>query len=231
MSPSDADTITSEAPLQMDSIESLRLQWSSFCARLQSHVSIETIRPLPEFLGLQNSSANNVQFSPNAFTTTPITSSGDRRVISERIQNRIRQNGIYFLSNYALVAAMTALVILLLHPSVIFMFAFLSALWWCHGYLIRHEVVVASIRLHSIFPLQQRFYLLFLLSCLLILITCIIPTILFLLISGFIILCHATLRDTSHLPSEQYDTDSESQLQDRKENSPEEERDPLLESP
>jgi PRA1 family protein len=224
MASMDADTATSASPLQMDSIESLRLQWSSFCARLQSHVSIETIRPLPEFLGLLNTPANIVQFSPNAFTTTPITSGGDRRVMSERIRNRIRQNGTYYLSNYALVAVMTALVILLLHPSVIFMFAFLSALWWCHGYLIRHEVVIASIRLHAIFPVQQRFYLLFLLSCLMILITCIIPTILFLFISGIIILCHAALRDTSHLPTEQYDT--ESQEQDRKE-----EQDPLLESP
>lgn len=224
MSTLDTDSATSVPAFQMDSIESLRLQWSSFCARLQSHVSIETIRPLPEFLGLQNSPANNVQFSPNAFTTTPITSGGDRNVISERIRQRIRQNGAYFLSNYVLVAAMTALVILLLHPSVIIMFAFLSALWWCHGYLIRHEVVVASIRLHAIFPVQQRFYVLFVLSFLLILITCIIPTILFLLISGVIILSHAILRDTSHLPSEQYD--AESQLSDRKE-----EQDPLLESP
>jgi PRA1 family protein len=145
-------------------------------------------------------------------------------VIYEKIRNRIEQNGAYYLSNYALIAAMAAFVMLLLHPNVIFTFALLSALWWFHGYLIRHEVVVASLRVHEVFPVQHRFYILFLQSCFLILVTCLIPTVRFILISGSIILCHATFRDTSHLLSEQ--DDAESPRQHRKVSFQMEELDP-----
>jgi PRA1 family protein len=189
-------------PYKLASIESLRLQWSNLCARHRSNLSIETIRSFTEFLGLQSSPANRIQFSPTAFTMTPITSGGDQNVIYEKIRNRIEQNCTYYLSNYALIATMTALVILLLHPNVIFTFAMLSALWWFHGYLIRHKVVLGSVRVHEVFPVQHRFYILFLQSCFMILVTCVIPTVLFLLISSFIILCHAMFRDTSHLQTE-----------------------------
>lgn len=223
-----SESRSSEPPFKLESIESLRLHWSSFCARLQSHLSIQTIRPLPEFLGLRKTSANDIQFSPNA-CTNPITPDGDQNVIYEKIRHRIEQNCTYYLSNYALIAAVTALVILLFHPDIIFTFALLSALWWFHGYLIRHEVVVASVRVHEIFPVQHRFYVLFLQSCFMILVTSIIPTVLFLLVSGSIIFCHAVFRDTSHLPSEQYDT--ESPRRTRKVSFQMEEMDPYLDSP
>ena len=229
MSPDDTNATSALTSFQIDPIESVRLQCGSFVARLQSHVSIENVRPLPEFLGLQ-SAPKNIQYSPDECMTTSMTSGGKINAMCAKVQKRIRQNFTYFLSNYAIVAAMTALTVLVLHPSVIFMFFFLTALWWCHGYMIRHELVVASVRIHAIFSVQQRFYILFCLSWFLIIITCVMPTLWFLLISSFIILFHATVRDTSYLPVEEQN-DLESPLLNGKSNSQEAEQDPLLESP
>jgi PRA1 family protein len=200
-------------PLHMDiTIESIRLQVGTLFARMKSHISIETIRPLPIFLGLRSISSSTasdhddsgssggmsgVQISPNAFTTAPIFGRGTNRYTA--IRSRVQENMTYFMSNYAVVAAMTAVVILLMHPSVLIIIAILNGLWWCHGYLIRHELIVLSIPIHTVLTVQQRFYLLFATSFILIIITCVVPTLIFLLITGVMIVCHAALRDTGHL--------------------------------
>jgi PRA1 family protein len=189
-------------------IESIRLQVGTLFARMKSHISIETIRPLPIFLGLRSVSSSTasdhddsgmsgVQISPNAFTTAPIFGRGTNRYTA--IRSRVQENMTYFMSNYAVVAAMTAVVILLMHPSVLIIIAILHGLWWCHGYLIRHELIVLSIPIHTVLTVQQRFYLLFATSFILIIITCVVPTLIFLLIAGVMIVCHAALRDTGHL--------------------------------
>lgn len=175
-------------------IESLRLHLSSFAARLRSNVSIETLRPLPLFLGLSSTVDDGVQLNSNAFTP-PLAGSDTMTVI----KSRVNDNWTFFLSNYALVAAMTALVVLLMHPGVVFTLAILVGVWWFHGYLIKHELVVLTVQIHSLLTVQQRFYMLFAISSVTILWACLMPTVVFFLISGFIILCHAALRDTTHL--------------------------------
>jgi hypothetical protein len=191
----------------IDTIESIRLQLSTLVARIKSHVSIDTIRPLPIFLGLQGadgatgSNNNTVSIAPNAFTT-PIAHGTRTRI--EVIQVRVNDNIAYYMSNYALIAVMTAVVVILMHPfSVIITLLIVYGLWWCHSYLLRHELILFhTIPIHTILTVQQRFYALLLVSVTLIVITCIIPTIIFIIIAGTIVLCHAALRDTRHIQHE-----------------------------
>lgn len=183
-----------DKPLPTFDIECMRLQLSSYAARVKSNVSIETLRPLPIFLGLSSTVDDGVQLSTDAFTP-PLAGSGTMAMI----KSRVKDNWTFFLSNYALVAAMTALVVLLMHPGAVFTLAIIAGMWWSHGYLIRHELTCYTIQIHAILTVQQRFYLLFAISSVVILWECFMPAIVFVLISGFIILCHAALRDTTHL--------------------------------
>jgi PRA1 family protein len=177
-------------------IESLRLQLSTLVARVHRSISLETLRPLPVFLGLSSSAIDEgMNLSPDAFSA-PLAGADTMTLIRSRVHDNIT----FYMSNYALVAAMTAIVIVVMHPSLMVIIAALYGLWWCHGYLIRHEVNVCTIPLHSILTVQQRFYVLFAISFLVMMSPAfVMPTILMVFISGFIILCHAALRDTTHL--------------------------------
>jgi PRA1 family protein len=187
-------TSTSSTTRQAFDIEYVRLNLSSLVTRVKTHVSLETVRPLPVFLGLVSTTDDGVQLSEGAFTPPP---TGSDAMTS--IKARVRDNLTFFLSNYALVALMTALVVLLMHPPVVITLTALYAMWWFHGYLIVNELSLFRVPLQSVLTVQQRFYLLFGISVVVIVWTCFLPTIVFVLISGIIILCHAALRDTSHL--------------------------------
>jgi hypothetical protein len=183
-----------ENPRPTIDIESLRLQLSNLVARMKSNVSLRTLRPLPIFLGLQGTDEEGVELSTNAFNP-PLAGSGTMAMVKSRVKDNLK----FFVSNYALLAAMTALVVMLMHPSKLFALAFICIMWWCHGYLIKHELVVFGLQIHAMLTVQQRFYVMFAISAIIIVWECFIPTIIFIMISGFIILCHAALRDTSHL--------------------------------
>ena len=72
--PINTPEMTSESTVVSDSssdsisgtIETLRLHTSSWMAKMQSRVRIETLRPLPEFLGIDP--AAGFCLSPGAFT-------------------------------------------------------------------------------------------------------------------------------------------------------------------
>lgn len=183
-----------ENPRPTYDIESLRLNLSSFVARMRNNVSLRTLRPLPIFLGLQDTDEEGVELSTNAFNP-PLAGSGTM----EMVKSRVKDNLTFFMSNYALLSAMTALVITLMHPGAILALAIVFGLWWCHGYLIKHELVACGLQIHALLTVQQRFYVIFAISCVVMLWGCFIPTIVFFMISGFIIFCHAALRDTTHL--------------------------------
>jgi hypothetical protein len=180
----------------MINIETLRLQLSGFVARIQSRVSVDTIRPLPVFLGL-NAGAGFC-LSPQAFT--PPVRKFDKNT-PEKIKSRVRLNCAYFLSNYALLAAMTGLVVALMHPTMVFFVGIVYGLWSLHSFLIRNQLVVFGVAIHALLNVQQRFYLLFVITSLVVIIYCLAPTLVFLVISGLLILTHALLRDPQDVSS------------------------------
>jgi PRA1 family protein len=186
-------TMTADASRPTFDIEYVRLYLSSLAAR----VKIENIRPLPVFLGLSSTTTDGgVTLSEGAFVQPSLSGSG---AAMPQMKARVNDNLKFFLSNYAMVAAMTALVVLLMHPSVVITLTLIYTLWWLHGYLIVNELTVFTVQVHSVLTVQQRFYLLFGISAVVIVWTCFVPTIIFTVISSIIILCHAALRDTAHL--------------------------------
>lgn len=184
-------------------IETIRLQASSLTARIQSRVSMETLRSLPLFLGL---SPNNC-LGPTAFT--PPVKTLDKSTL-EKIQSRVSLNVAYFLTNYLLVASMTGLVIALLHPGMVFFLVLCYSLWMVHGFLIRNEFILFGIPVHGLLTVQQRFYGLFVVTTLVVVWKCLVPTLLWVWMSAFLILTHAFLRD----PKDVEAFDSNPYLQD-----------------
>jgi PRA1 family protein len=180
-------------------VEALRLQLSSLVAKSKANVSLATLRPLPIFLGLREADGDEgvgLALSHDAFSP-PLA--GGRSGTVAMIKSRIRDNWSFFLSNYCLVAAMVALVVALMHLGMLLVLGILYGMWSFHGYLIKHEVVVFGIGVHTLLSVQQRFYVLFAISTVVILWEWFAPVVLFVMLSGVIILTHASLRDTTHL--------------------------------
>jgi len=178
-------------------LETIRLQASAFVSKYSARVTLDTLRPLPVFLGMNEA----LCLSPGAFTAPA------RKLKSapEKIQNRIQLNAAFFLTNYVLVASMTALIVALMHPGMILFVTGLYGLWTFHTYMIRNEVVVFGIALHSLLTISQRFYVLLALTTVVVLFKCLGPAIIFVSIASLLILTHAFLRDPHHV-----DTSSES---------------------
>lgn len=182
MDSSDGASPTS-SPAPFD-IESFRLQLATITARVQSKVSVESLRPLPVFLGLRDSS-QGLHFSFSSFST-PRTATD--------IQTRLRRNADYFLSNYVLVASMVAMVVTILHYEMIMAVGIVYGLWMLHWYLIQHSVVVGGVALHALLTVQQRFYVLFVISVVAIMWECLVPVVLIVGISALLVGVHAVLR-------------------------------------
>lgn len=177
-------------------IESMRLHMSSFAARVMSRVSVDTLRSLPMFLGLNPGAG--FCLSPHAFT--PPVKKVDKST-PEKIRSRVKMNFAFFLTNYVLIAAMTAIIVALMHPGMVFFMLILYAFWSLHSFLIRNQLVIFGFAVHSIMSVQQRFYFLFTITTIVTIWKCLRPTIIFVAISGLIICFHAFLRDPKHIES------------------------------
>ena len=183
----------SQLKSKMD-IESLRIQLSILVMHVKNKVSLETLKPLSEFLGLTSTAAEGLQLSQRAYNP-PLAGSSTMLMI----KSRMKDNCEYFTTNYVLVAAMVALVVSLMHPAMLIFVGIVTALWWWHGYLIKHEMNIAGVPVHALMTVQQRFYFLLAISFVVVVWWCLLPATVFVAISGFIIMTHAALRDTSHL--------------------------------
>lgn len=180
-------------------VETIRLHLSSLTARIMSRVSLDTIRPLHMFLGINQ--AQGLCLSVEAFTP-PIRKLD--KSSPEKIKSRVQLNFAFFLSNYVLVAAMVALVVALMHPSMLLFVAMVYGLWSFHSFLIRHELEFFGIQVHSLLSIQQRFYLLFVITTIVVVFHCLMPALFFLLISSLLIISHALLRDPKHIESDSF---------------------------
>jgi hypothetical protein len=188
-------------------IETMRLQLSSFFARLQSRISTDTLRPLPMFLGL-NAGAGFC-FSSAAFT--PPVRKVDKTTL-EKIKSRVKLNFAFFISNYALLAAMIALVVSLMHLGMVFFLAIVYSLWQAHSFLIRNQFILFGIEVHSLLTIKQRFYFLFTITTLVVLWKCLTPTLMFSMISFLLIMSHALMRDPKDVEAfgnEAHDSDDD----------------------
>lgn len=175
----------------IDMVESGRIWVSSLASRMWGSVSVETLRPLPMFLGI---SGNNFCMSAEAFTP-PIKKIELRE--AEKLRSRIKLNLSFFLTNYALVAFGVALVVALMHPSMIFSLGCVWGFWWFHNYLISNEVMVPGVNknLGSLVSIAHRFYALFVMTVLVVFWKCFRPFLIFSGITGVIVIAHSVMRN------------------------------------
>lgn len=167
--------------------------------RLSERITLDTLRPLPLFLGIQES-GHSFCLSAGAFTTIP--PADDQKSVWDQLHTRLALNVALFLTNYALVAGGVAIVIALLHPGMLLVLAAVSALWWCHDYLIHQTVTVGSHNIGTLLSINQRSTALTILTVVAIVWKCLIPVVSFLVVSGILIGLHAISRDPQHI--EQY---------------------------
>jgi PRA1 family protein len=186
----------------MIDFETMRHYVGSLATEIQGRVSLDTLRPLTSFLGIDrnpnsrsSSSCFLLTLSAGAFTL-PVQKLD--KMTLEKVSSRMKLNGAFFLSNYVLLAVMVALVVALMHPGMIFFVALCWSLWSLHHFLISNQLVVFGINIHSLLSIQQRFYILFIVTTVVVVMKCLVPTIYFCSISALIILSHAFLRDPKH---------------------------------
>ena len=160
---------------------------------MRERVSLDTIRPLPMFLGI---SGTGLCLSADAFT--PPVRHVDKSAL-EKFRARLKANFAFFLSNYALVAAGVAIVVALMHPGMLFSVALVWSLWWLHSYLVSNELIVFGLNVGKILTITQRSYFLLGITAIVVVWKCLVPCIVFLSISGFIIVLHASTRDPKHV--------------------------------
>lgn len=160
---------------------------------VNSRVTIETVRPLHQFLGV---SGPSFCLSPEAFN--PPIKRIDKST-PEKFKSRLSLNLAYFLSNYALVVAGVTCVVCLLHPGMLIALGFLWALWGAHHFLISNEVVVAGTNVGTLVSINHRATILSIATVVVIVWKCLFPAITVVVVSGLIILGHATLRDPKHI--------------------------------
>lgn len=137
--------------------------------------------------------------SQSAGAFTPPTYKVLDKSSPEKVKSRVQLNFAFFLTNYVLVAATVAIVIALMHPGMLFFVALVYALWSLHSYLIRNELDLFGVHVHSLLTIQQRFYFLFTITTIVVVWKCLIPTIFFTIITTILILLHALLRDPKHI--------------------------------
>jgi hypothetical protein len=161
-------------------------------------VSLDTVRPLPMFMGV---TGHALCFAPDAFT--PPAKKLDKSTL-EKIKSRMKTNFAFFLSNYAVVAALVALVVALMHPGMLFSLGIVWVFWSAHTYLISNELVLFGFSIGGLVSINRRSNALMVLTAIVTVWKCLSPVIIFVAISGLIILSHAIMRD----PSKVIETDN-----------------------
>mmetsp|Transcript_115309 Transcript_115309/g.172329 ORF Transcript_115309/g.172329 Transcript_115309/m.172329 type:complete len:236 (+) Transcript_115309:177-884(+) len=174
-------------------IANIRAYFNALISQLKGRVTLDTIRPLHQFMGV---SGHAFCFSPEAFT--PPVKKLDKTT-TEKFKSRLRLNFVFFLSNYALVAAGVALVTALMHPGMLISIGVLWILWSFHSFLISNEVIVFGRNLGSLISITHRSAFLTALSVIIVVFKCLKPAITAVAISGVLVLAHAIMRDPKHI--------------------------------
>eukprot|EP00563_Minutocellus_polymorphus_P018601 CAMPEP_0197719032 /NCGR_PEP_ID=MMETSP1434-20131217/2947_1 /TAXON_ID=265543 /ORGANISM="Minutocellus polymorphus, Strain CCMP3303" /LENGTH=287 /DNA_ID=CAMNT_0043303737 /DNA_START=9 /DNA_END=872 /DNA_ORIENTATION=- len=158
-------------------------------------ISLDTLRPLPTFLGVTGPA-----FCIAATAFAPPTKKLDKDA-AEKIGSRLRLNFAYFLTNYALILAGTAFVVALMHPSMLVLMGILVGLWHVHFLLDRAAMPIeyGGVDLGEIFTASRRSLVLTILTVLVGVFKCLVPTLEVLAISGIAIFAHASMRDPQHV--------------------------------
>lgn len=175
-------------------IDRARARFVSFTSKL----SMDTLRPLPLFLGVTGPSFCIAAdaFSPPISLTRQTDKSSLEKLIS-----RLSRNLNFFATNYAFMAMCTILVVALMHPGMLLYVGTTWALWWLHVVVIREDVrlVVMNRDLNDAFTPKRRSWMLTAWTVWVAIAKCLRPSLKGLAISGALVLFHAVMRDPSRV--------------------------------
>lgn len=163
-----------------------------------SRINMNTLRPLPIFLGFTGPS---FCIGADAFSP-PITFSSDKTIHThEKCTSRISRNLAYFATNYALVALGTVLVVALMHPGMLFYVGITWLLWWLHLVVLKEDIklVVMEKDLNQILTPNRRSWALTVWTFYVAVAKCLHPSLKGLAISGALVLFHAIMRNPTKL--------------------------------
>lgn len=162
-------------------------------------MTLDTLRPLSIFLGI---TGPTLCFSPEAFN--PPSRKIDKTA-PEKVLTRIRLNFAFFLTNYALITAGSAIIVSLMHPKMIFELALVWAMWSLHVTMVKNNtpLVVKGIDIGEKLTVQRRSLILSMFTMFVVIRYCLFPFILAIGISFVLVLAHAIMRDPKHIESSQ----------------------------
>mmetsp|Transcript_19779 Transcript_19779/g.22911 ORF Transcript_19779/g.22911 Transcript_19779/m.22911 type:complete len:242 (+) Transcript_19779:120-845(+) len=178
-------------------------------ARFDKHkdrVSLDTIRPLPTFLGITGPS---FCFAPDAFT--PPSKHFDKTT-AEKVTQRMSLNFAYFLSNYAMIFVMVFVIITLLHPAMIIYSGIVCFLWKAHNVMVKSNIplVVMEKDIGKYITVDVRTKILYLITLWVVIAYCFKPFIIVVSLTGLLVLSHAFMRDPKHIESSRHYSDDDS---------------------
>jgi len=182
---------------RINEIDFIRSCMISVSSKLVEKIRLETLRPLPMFLGMTDPT---FCFDPVAFT--PPAKKCDKSTM-EKIFARLSLNFSFFLVNYVLVFMGVAVVVSLMHLHMLFALAMLISFWWFHFQTVKSNIPlkIGSIDIDKTIPVHVRTWGLIIISALVSIIYCLLPFLCILGISALLIFSHALLRDPKNVES------------------------------
>jgi PRA1 family protein. len=158
-------------------------------------INIETLRPLPIFLGITGPS-----FCIAADAFTPPSKKLDKNTL-EKVKQRVGLNTAYFLTNYTLIATGTFVVVVLLHPMMILCSVFVYLLWKVHNVMVNDNIplVVMGKDIGQYLTVEMRTKILYFLTLWVVVFYCLIPFLLATGLTALMVMTHALLRDPKQI--------------------------------
>jgi hypothetical protein len=172
----------------------------AFTSRLEKYrdrINMETLRPLPLFLGV---SGPSFCFAPDAFSAP--SKKMDKSTV-EKIKQRVNLNIAYFLTNYALIAAVICAMISLMHPKMIIYSAIVCAFWKVHNIMVQASIalIVMDKDIGRFLPVEVRTKILYAITLWVTMFYCLTPFLLATSLTLTLTLSHAVMRDPKQVES------------------------------
>jgi len=121
----------------------------------------------------------------------------------EKVKRRVDLNFAYFLTNYALIAAGTCVVVILMHPMMIIYSVIVYSFWKAHTIMVKNNIplVVFDKDVGQYLSVEIRTKLLYVVTLWVVIMYCLMP---FLAASGLtflMVFTHAVMRDPKQIES------------------------------
>jgi hypothetical protein len=159
---------------------------------------MDTLRPLPLFLGL---SGPSLCIAADAFSSPIALHHGSNKSSADKIRSRVSRNLAFFSTNYAFLTVGTVLIVALMHPIMLIYVGVTWGLWYLHITVIREDIrlVIMDKNLNDILTPKRRSWLLTTLTLWVAIWKCLRPLLMGTAISAVLTAFHALMRDPKKL--------------------------------